>query len=111
MFTGTPALVLAGLPAIAVVEWRAVSVAAWSATAYAALLSLTAAYFLWSRSIQQLGAARTAIYSCGVPLVAAAIAVVLLGERPTPTHVVGALLIVAGVLLSQREGRLTSLER
>lgn len=103
MFAGTPVLVVAGLPGIAALEWRTVSPAGWSAVAYAAFLSLTFAYFLWSRSIQQLGAGRTAIYSCGVPLVAAVIAVFLLGERPTLTHAVGALLIVAGVLLSQGE--------
>ena len=102
LFTGTPVLLLVGLPGLVTLDWRGVSVIGWAAVGYAAMLSLTAAYFLWSRSIQALGAGRTAIYSCGVPLVAATVALLLLGEQPTIAHAVGAALIIAGVLLSNR---------
>ena len=102
LFTGTPGLLLLGVPGMAALDWGGVSVPGWIAVAYAALLSLTAAYFLWSRSIQALGAGRTAIYSCGVPLVAATVALFLLGEAPTVAHAIGATLIIAGVLLSNR---------
>jgi drug/metabolite transporter (DMT)-like permease len=102
LFTGTPGLLLAGLPGMMALDWGGVSLAGWTAVAYAALLSLTAAYVLWSRSIQTLGAGRTAIYSCGVPLVAATVALLLLGEEPTLAHAVGAVLIIVGVLLTNR---------
>ena len=102
LFTGTPGLFLMGLPGLVALDWGGVSVAGWAAVGYAALLSLTAAYVLWSRSIRALGAGRTAIYSCGVPLVAATVALLLLGEQPTLAHALGATLIISGVLLSNR---------
>ena len=102
LFTGTPGLFLMGLPGLVALDWGGVSLAGWAAVGYAALLSLTAAYVLWSRSIRALGAGRTAIYSCGVPLVAATVALLLLGEQPTLAHALGATLIISGVLLSNR---------
>jgi drug/metabolite transporter (DMT)-like permease len=101
LFTGTPGLVVVALPGLLRLEWAAVSPAGWGAVAYSAILSLTAAYFLWSRSIRQLGAGPTAIYSCAVPLVAAVVAILLLGEHPTWLHFAGGALIVSGVLRSR----------
>ena len=110
LLTGTPGLVLAGLPGLVALDWGRVSVTAWVGVGYATLLSLVASYFLWSRSIQAIGAARTAMYSCAVPLVAALIAIGVLGERPTVAHAAGAALIIGGVWGSQgiRPGRFAS---
>jgi drug/metabolite transporter (DMT)-like permease len=49
------------------------------------------------------GGTRTAIYMCVTPLVAAAGAWVLLGERLHPLQGMGAVFIVAGVLLTRTE--------
>jgi drug/metabolite transporter (DMT)-like permease len=98
---GTPGLVLAGLPGMLRQNWGAVSSRAWAALGYAAFLSLVVAYLLWNRSVKTVGGTRTAIYMCVTPLVAAAGAWVLLGERPHPLQGVGAVLIVAGVLLTR----------
>jgi drug/metabolite transporter (DMT)-like permease len=101
LLTGTPGLVLVGLPGLVTLDWGRISATAWVGVGYATLLSLVASYFLWSRSIQAIGAARTAMYSCAVPLVAAIIAIGVLGERPTVAHLVGGALIVGGVWVSQ----------
>jgi drug/metabolite transporter (DMT)-like permease len=74
----------------------------WAALAYGALLSLVLAYLLWNRSVQLVGPSRTVVYMCLTPLIAVAGAAVMLGERPRPLQGVGAVLIVAGVLLSRR---------
>ena len=100
---GTPGLVLAGLPGMFRLDWRAVDLNAWAALAYAAVLSLVVAYLLWNRSVKAVGGTRTAIYMCVTPLVAAGGAWLLLGERPHPLQGVGAVLIVAGVLLTRSE--------
>jgi drug/metabolite transporter (DMT)-like permease len=100
---GTPVLVLAGLPGITRLEWSGVRVGAWWALAYASVFSLVIAYLLWNRSVKAVGGTRTAIYMCLTPLVAAAGAWLLLGERPHPFQAVGALFIVAGVLLTRAE--------
>ena len=100
--TGTPGLVLAGIPDLARMQWRGVTPAAWAALGYSSMLSLVVAYLLWNRSVRAVGPNRTAIYMCVTPLVAVASAWVLLGEVPVPLQGVGALFIVAGVLLTRR---------
>jgi drug/metabolite transporter (DMT)-like permease len=105
LFTGTPGLVVAGIPGLLRLDWTAVTPGAWSGIAYSALLSLSVAYILWSRAIEQLGAGRTAIYSCVIPVVATLVAIVLLGEQPTLFHFLGGPLVLGGVLLTQSRPR------
>jgi len=98
---GTPGLVLAGLPGMARMTWSAVPGTAWVALIYATLFSLVVAYILWNRSVQAVGGTRTAIYMCLTPLVAVVAAWLLLGEHAQPLQGIGAVLIVAGVLLTR----------
>jgi drug/metabolite transporter (DMT)-like permease len=98
---GTPGLLLVGLPGIVRLDWGAVPGSAWAALAYATLLSLVLAYLLWNRSVQAVGGTRTAIYMCVTPLVAVAAAWFMLGEQARPLQAVGAVLIIAGVLLTR----------
>jgi drug/metabolite transporter (DMT)-like permease len=98
---GTPGLVLAGLPGLAGMEWKAVPGTAWAALGYATVFSLVVAYILWNRSVQAVGVTRTAIYMCLTPLIAVAAAWLMLGEQAQPLQGVGAILIVAGVLLTR----------
>jgi drug/metabolite transporter (DMT)-like permease len=98
---GTPGLILAGLPGVLRQDWSRVSLPAWSALGYAAVFSLVIAYLLWNRSVKAVGGTRTAIYMCVTPLVAAAGAWLLLGERPHALQGIGAVLIIAGVLLTR----------
>ena len=98
---GMPGLVLAGLPGLARLEWAAVPGTTWAALGYATLFSLVVAYILWNRSVQVVGGTRTAIYMCLTPLIAVAAAWVMLGEHARPLQAVGAVLIIAGVLLTR----------
>jgi drug/metabolite transporter (DMT)-like permease len=100
---GTPGLVLVGIPGMLRLSWGAVKLEAWLALGYAAVLSLVLAYLLWNRSVKAVGGTRTAIYMCITPLFAVAGAWLLLAERPHPLQGVGAMLIVAGVLLTRAE--------
>jgi drug/metabolite transporter (DMT)-like permease len=105
---GTPGLVLVGLPGMVSLDWGAVELPAWAGLGYAAVLSLVVAYLLWNRSVKAVGGTRTAIYMCVTPLFAVIGAWILLGERPHLLQGVGAVLIVAGVLLTRMEGRATT---
>jgi drug/metabolite transporter (DMT)-like permease len=98
--TGTPGLLLAGLPQLSHTDWAAVSLAGWGGLGYSTLLSLVVAYIFWNRGVIELGASRAATYNTVVPFVATVIAIVALGERPGPLHLLGGLLIVCGVLLT-----------
>jgi len=102
VYTGTPLLVLAGIPGALRTDWSSVSLVGWGGILYSALLSLVVAYVLWNRAVTTLGASRTAVYNSLVPFVSALIAFVVLGERPGPLHVVGGLLIIAGVILANQ---------
>jgi drug/metabolite transporter (DMT)-like permease len=102
---GTPGLLLAGIPGLLRLNWGTITREAWLALGYAAVLSLVVAYLLWNRSVKAVGGTRTAIYMCITPLFAVAGAWLLLGERPHPLQGLGAILIVAGVLLTRADGR------
>ncbi len=98
---GMPGLVLAGLPGLLRMEWGAVPATVWGALFYATVFSLVVAYLLWNRSVQAVGGTRTAIYMCVTPLIAVGAAWVMLGEHARPLQAVGAVLIIAGVLLTR----------
>jgi drug/metabolite transporter (DMT)-like permease len=100
---GTPGLVLAGLPGTFQVDWANITLEAWLAVGYASVFSLVVAYLLWNRSVKAVGGTRTAIYMCLTPLVAVLGAWLMLGERPHPLQGVGAVFIIAGVLLTRTE--------
>ncbi len=102
MLTGAPGVVLTGLPAVVRLEPSSVGPGAWAGLIYSALIPLVLSYFIWNRSVRQVGSSRTALYNTGIPVVAALTAWAVRGERPTPVQAVGAMLILAGVLISRR---------
>ena len=57
------------------------------------------AYVLFSRGLRHLGSGETATLVLAEPLTAAALGVVALGEHPSATAGVGALLVLAGLLV------------
>jgi drug/metabolite transporter (DMT)-like permease len=99
---GAPGLILAGVPQLLEMDWHAVGLEGWGAMAYATVLSLLVAYVIWNRSVQEVGPSRTVVYMCLTPLIAVIAAAIMLGERPRPLQGAGALLIIAGVLLTRR---------
>jgi drug/metabolite transporter (DMT)-like permease len=102
-FTGAPGLLLAGIPDLVDTRWGEVTGKAWAGLAYSTTLSFAAAYILYSDAVRRLGAGRAVLYTCATPLVASATAMLVLGERPTLWHGLGALLIVTGVALGRTE--------
>ncbi len=78
-----------------------ISAGAWAGVVYSALFALVASYVIWYTAVQQLGGGHTAMYSNIVPMVAMAIAAVVLGEPLTTTKLVGAAAVLSGVLLSR----------
>ncbi len=98
---GAPGLILAGVPQLMEMDWSAVGLEGWGALAYATILSLLVAYLIWNRSVQTVGPSRTVVYMCLTPLFAVIGAALLLGERPRPLQAVGAVLIIAGVVMTR----------
>ena len=101
-YGGTPGLVLASYPELRALHWTGLSAGTWFALAFSAVFAIVVAYIIWSYAVRAIGGSRTAIYNCITPVFAAAVAWVVLGERLVLAQGIGAVLVFAGVFLSQR---------
>jgi len=68
---------------------------------YAAIPASLLATFLWMLSIKLLGANRSSIMVNLMPPLSALLAFIFLGERLQSYHIIGGLVAIAGVVLSQ----------
>jgi drug/metabolite transporter (DMT)-like permease len=98
---GTVPLSLLALPAVNTVAWHTLSIGMWSAIVYSGLASMVIAYLFWNRGVRVLGPTRTSMFGNLQPIFALAAARVMLGERPGAWQVVGAVGIIAGVVLTR----------
>lgn len=101
MASGALFLVIVAAPALSRLDATAVHPAEWGAVAYAGIGALVIAYLLFYRGVRVLGATRTAMYGNLQPLIAIAVAWIMLAERPTGWQAVGAACIMGGLLLSR----------
>ncbi len=103
LITGTPGLILLAVPGLRQTDWAHVGGVAVFDIFYSAALSLVTCYLLYNRSVRLIGGVKTTIYTCMIPVVAILIAWPVLGERPTGLQALGAVLIIAGVLVTRRK--------
>ncbi len=73
--------------------------------AYLAAVPTALAYVLFSRGLRHMSSGETATLVLAEPLTAAVLGVVALGEHPSPTAGIGALLVLAGLLVLAAPGR------
>ncbi|WP_234497829.1 DMT family transporter [Vibrio maritimus] len=73
--------------------------------AYAGLLGSLVAPLLWVKSIDLIGADSSAMFMNLLPVIAVALAAMLLGETITQFHLIGGLMVISGVILSQIKTR------
>ena len=66
---------------------------------YVGLFPSIAAYLCWNRGIEKVGANKAGLYINLIPLFASLMAIVFLGERFKPYHLVGLVFICGGLLL------------
>ena len=69
---------------------------------YVAVFPSIVAYFCWNRGVAVIGANRTGLFINLIPVFAATLAIVLLGETLQIFHLVGMVLIVTGFVLFNR---------
>ncbi|MCE9671491.1 DMT family transporter [Myxococcus stipitatus] len=103
MLTGAPGVILAGIPSVLALDTASIGAGSWLGVVYSALIPLVVAYYIWGRTVQQVGSARASLYNTGVPVVAALTAWVVRGDRPTGLQLLGAAFIITGVLLGRRK--------
>jgi drug/metabolite transporter (DMT)-like permease len=94
-------ITVAGIPAMIRQEWGAVSGETWAILVYAIVGPVYLAYALWNWAIHQRGIPRTVVYGFLTPVAACVLAVVFLGERFSQAQVIGAALVLAGLVLTR----------
>jgi drug/metabolite transporter (DMT)-like permease len=90
------------LPAVLRLDYAALPLWAWIGIAASGLLANLAAYLAWMRGVQLLGAARAGVWQNLAPILGALGGFVFLHERLPGTALLGALLVLLGVYLTQR---------
>src|SRR5919108_4139311 len=98
---GTVPLSLIALPAVNTVAWDQLSTGMWGAIVYSGLASMVIAYLFWNRGVRLLGPTRTSMFGNLQPMFALIAARVMLGEKPSVWQLVGAVAIIAGVVLTR----------
>lgn len=77
----------------------------WLTIAYVALFPSLIAYLFYNRGVELIGSARTGQFINLTPVFGAILSVLLLKERFGLYHLIGVMLIGAGMLLAERYGR------
>lgn len=78
----------------------AVSASTWALLVFYALAASVITVWLWMRGLRDVPAARAGVFTVLLPLSAAAIGILFLGEAATPAHAVALLLALVGLLLA-----------
>ncbi len=104
LWASLPLIVVAGIPDLVRTDWSQVSLTAWLGVLYAGVFAIGFAYILWYQGVRTIGQNRTAVYQNLVPVVALLSAWAWLAEVPTPQQMIGAGVILAGVVVARNSG-------
>lgn len=102
MLGGALVTTVVALPALLATSWLTLPAGVYAAILYSAIIAMVFAYLFWYRGLRILGPTRTAVYSNLQPLIAAVVAYFAFREVPTAPQVVGAILVISGLLLTRR---------
>ncbi|MCA1808122.1 MAG: DMT family transporter [Kiritimatiellia bacterium] len=102
MSIGGASLVVAGLPSLLRLPWRSISWVGYAGVVYSGLFSLGLAYVIWNYGLQRVGAVRTATYQNMVPVMGLVLGMLVLGEKMAPGQLLGALVVIAGIIQTRR---------
>jgi drug/metabolite transporter (DMT)-like permease len=83
-------------------DFRALSAVGWGSIAYLVVLTSVVSYLLYYWALAREDASRVAIWSNTQPVLTALLAWMVSGDRLTPSFVVGGLLVIAGVAMTQQ---------
>ena len=95
----TWALPLGALTLLPLIQAQPKSPEVWAALAFVALVPTYGAYLCYAAALRYLAPTRASTVAMLEPVVAAAAAWALFGERLTPGAMLGAVIVLAGVLL------------
>ena len=94
-----PAYLLSGGPATR----PALPPAAWVGVGYIGVFASFFAFLFWNHGVARVGPARASVFLYLMPVFGAVLGYLLLNERLAPYHLLGALLVLGGVALMNRQ--------
>jgi drug/metabolite transporter (DMT)-like permease len=86
-------------------DFAGVAVPTWALLVFYALAASVWSVWLWMHGLQHVPASRAGVFTVMLPIAAAVVGVLVLGERLGPMHFVALGLAVAGLLLATWPGR------
>lgn len=101
---GTLPLILLATPTFLTLDWSKVGAESWLGVLYSGGFAIALGYLIWNRGVRHIGSVRTAVYSNLNPVLAAVFAFFVRGDPLTVYHLIGAVVILAGIALT-RMGR------
>jgi drug/metabolite transporter (DMT)-like permease len=85
------------------VQWTTMPSIAWWGLGYMVLFGSVTSYLIFAFALSELTAARVAAFSYLQPAIATSLGIWLLGEKLTQNVIIGGVLILLGVYLTERE--------
>lgn len=107
MAIGTVMIAPGGIPALVHTDFAAISWDVWWRLIYATLFPILLTYPVWSYGISVLGAGRASIFSFLVPVLTGILSVPLVHASFTRYELVGAVICLAGIIVSYALGRIS----
>jgi drug/metabolite transporter (DMT)-like permease len=101
MVGGALVTVTAAVPGFADVPWGALPWGVYGALLYSSVGALVIAYLIWYRGVRTIGPVRTSMYSNLQPVLAMAVAWLVLSEMPSVPQVAGAAAIMGGLVVAR----------
>jgi drug/metabolite transporter (DMT)-like permease len=83
------------------VDYGRVPTSAWVAVAYVGLGTSVGSYILWYWLLKHMEASRVAVFHNVQPVIAVAAAHIFLGEPAGPTFLLGAVIVICGVMITE----------
>jgi drug/metabolite transporter (DMT)-like permease len=83
-------------------HFASISLKAWLCMLYSGVIALSLTLVLWFFSVRKVGNSQTAVYSNLQPILAVLFAHLLLGERVTPSLLLGAGVVFTGIYFTRR---------
>jgi drug/metabolite transporter (DMT)-like permease len=74
----------------------------WGVILYLGAIASGATFFLWGYALSKLEASRASVYLFMIPVVAVFVGWIFLGEEISPSTIIGGVLVLAGVYLSEK---------
>jgi drug/metabolite transporter (DMT)-like permease len=102
VLAGAIPLLAVSTPAAVAQSWSAVSPASWLVVAYMIVLPVYVAYIIWNWGIARRGAAAASSFGLLTPIVGGVLSALTFGEVFGPAKLLGAALVLAGLVALQR---------